>query len=52
MLSIFEIVALLLGLSAMFGWLNVRFVKLPHMIGLLVMALAVFIARLHQLKLN
>ncbi|MDW6020661.1 sodium:proton antiporter [Mesorhizobium sp. BAC0120] len=38
MLSIFEIVALLLGLSAMFGWLNVRFVKMPHMIGLLVMA--------------
>jgi CPA1 family monovalent cation:H+ antiporter len=40
MLSIFEIVALLLGLSAMFGWLNLRFVKLPHMIGLLVMAFA------------
>jgi Na+:H+ antiporter len=38
MLSIFEIVALLLGLSAMFGWLNVRFMKLPHMIGLLAMA--------------
>lgn len=40
MLSIFEIVALLLGLSAFFGWLNLRVLKLPHTIGLLVMAFA------------
>ena len=40
MLSIFEIAALLLSLSALFGWVNLRFLKLPHTIGLLIMALA------------
>jgi CPA1 family monovalent cation:H+ antiporter len=40
MLSIFEIAALLLSLSALFGWANLRFLKLPHTIGLLIMALA------------
>ncbi len=40
MLSLFEISAFLLVLSAAFGWLNVRVFKLPHTIGLLVMALA------------
>ncbi len=35
----FEIAALLLTLSALFGWLNVKVLKLPHTIGLLVMAL-------------
>ena len=40
MLSIFEIAALLLSLSALFGWFNLRFLKLPHTIGLLIMALA------------
>lgn len=40
MLSLFEIGAALLVLSAVFGWLNERFVGLPHVIGLLVMALA------------
>ncbi len=39
MLSIFEIVALLLVLSALFSWINHAFLKLPHTIGLLVMAL-------------
>ncbi len=38
--SIFEIAALLLTLSGVFGWLNLRFLKLPHTIGLLVMALS------------
>jgi CPA1 family monovalent cation:H+ antiporter len=38
MLSIFEIAALLLGLSALFGWFNLRVLKLPHTIGLLIMA--------------
>lgn len=38
-LSIFEIVALLLVLSAIFSWLNKVFFKLPHTIGLLVIAL-------------
>ncbi|KAB0681379.1 cation:proton antiporter [Aureimonas leprariae] len=40
MLSIFDIAALLLVLSALFGWLNHRFVRLPHAVGLLVMGLA------------
>lgn len=40
MLSIFEIAALLLGLSALFGWFNLRYLRLPHTIGLLIMALA------------
>jgi CPA1 family monovalent cation:H+ antiporter len=40
MLSIFEIASMLLGLSALFGWFNLRFLRLPHTIGLLIMALA------------
>ncbi len=39
MLSIFDMAALLLVLSAIFGWINRRFVGLPHVIGLLVMGL-------------
>jgi len=39
MLSLFEIAALLLVLSAVLSWLNRAFLKLPHTIGLLVMAL-------------
>lgn len=39
MLSIPEIIAALLTLSALFGWINLRFLKLPHTIGLLIMAL-------------
>ena len=38
-LSIFEIAALLLVLSGFFGWFNHTILKLPHTIGLLVMAL-------------
>ena len=38
-LSLFEIAALLLGLSALFGWLNHYVIHLPHTIGLVVMAL-------------
>lgn len=44
MLSLFEIGAVLLVLSATFGWLNDRFIGLPHVIGLLVMALAASMA--------
>jgi Na+:H+ antiporter len=40
MLSIFEIAALLLAISAFFGWINHVLLRLPHTIGLLVMALA------------
>ena len=39
MLTLFEIAALMLALSALFGWINHAFLKLPHTIGLLVMAL-------------
>ena len=40
MISIFDLIALLLVLSALFGWLNHRFLRLPHTIGLLLMGLA------------
>lgn len=40
MLSLLEISALLLTLSGLFGWLNHRYFKLPHTVGLLGMALA------------
>lgn len=46
MLSIFEIIALLLALSGLFGWANNYFLKLPHTIGLLLMALVSSIALL------
>ncbi len=39
MISIFDLIALLLVLSALFGWLNRRYVRLPHAVGLLVMGL-------------
>ena len=39
MLSIFELATLLLTLSAFFGWLNLRWLKLPHTIGLLLIGL-------------
>ncbi len=45
-LSLFEIAALLLALSALFGWFNHTVLKLPHTIGLLVMALVASIALL------
>ncbi|MEP3891217.1 MAG: sodium:proton antiporter [Hellea sp.] len=39
MLSLFEIAALLLVLSGLLSWVNHAYLKLPHTIGLLVMAL-------------
>lgn len=38
-MSIFTISAILIGLSALFGWLNHRYLHLPHTIGLVVIAL-------------
>lgn len=38
MLSIFELAALLLTLSAALGWINHKFLPMPHTIGLLVMS--------------
>ena len=39
--SIFNLVALLVTLAAVFGYINHRWVRLPHTIGLVVIALAV-----------
>ncbi|WP_349262441.1 sodium:proton antiporter [Geminicoccus sp.] len=39
MLSLFDLVAILLVLTALFGWLNQHIIRLPHTIGLLVMGL-------------
>ncbi len=40
MLSFFDIAALVLVLSAVFGWVNRRFIRLPPQIGLLILGLA------------
>ena len=37
----FDLVAVLFGLAALFGYINYRYLKLPHTIGLVVIALAV-----------
>lgn len=39
MLSAFDLIAILLVLTAALGWINHRFIRLPHTIGLLVMGL-------------
>ena len=39
-LSIFDIMAILLTLSAIFDYINHRYLRLPHTIGLVVIALA------------
>ena len=44
MLSFFDIAALVLVLSAVFGWVNRRFIRLPHQIGLLILGLAASLA--------
>ena len=41
MLSLLDLAAILLTLSALFGWLNHKYVPLPHSIGLLAMSLVV-----------
>lgn len=38
--STFDLIALLLVVSALLGWLNHRYVRLPHATGLLVLALS------------
>ena len=38
-LSAFDLIAMLLVLTATFGWINHRFIGLPHTIGMLVMGL-------------
>ncbi len=44
MLSFFDIAAVVLVLSAVFGWFNRRFIRLPHQIGLLILGLAASLA--------
>ena len=44
MLSFFDLIAILLCLSALFGWMNHRFVHLPNSVGLLVMGLVASLA--------
>ena len=39
MLSAFDLIAILLVLTAAFGWVSHRIIQLPHTIGLLVMGL-------------
>jgi len=39
-MTIFEAASILVGLSALFGYLNYRFIRLPHTIGMVVMAVA------------
>jgi monovalent cation:H+ antiporter, CPA1 family len=41
MFSLLDLAAILLTLSALFGWLNHKFVPLPHSIGVLAMSLVV-----------
>ena len=43
-MTLFDIMAVLLGLSAAFGFVNHRFIGLPHTIGLVVMAMTASIA--------
>ena len=45
-MSIFDIAALLVGLAAVFGYVNHRFLRLPQSIGLLVIALVASLALL------
>ncbi len=44
--SIFNLVALLITLAAVFGWVNHRWLRLPHSIGLVLIALVVSLALL------
>jgi len=39
-MNVFEISSILIGLSALFGFINYRYLRLPHTIGLVLIALA------------
>ena len=45
-MSLFEIGAVLIGLSALFGYINHRYLRAPHTIGLVLVALAASLAML------
>ena len=42
----FDVIAVLLGLAALFGYVNHKLLRLPHSIGLVVIALAVSLGAL------
>ena len=44
--SVFNLIALLITLAALFGYVNYRWLRLPHTIGLVVIALAVSVVAL------
>jgi monovalent cation:H+ antiporter, CPA1 family len=43
-LSVFDLIAVLLVLTAVFGWINHVVIRLPHTIGLLLMGLVASLA--------
>ena len=45
-MRLFDIIAILIGLSAIFSWLNHRFLRLPTAIGLMLIALVMSLAML------
>ena len=45
-MTLFEVGALLIGLSALFGYVNYRYLRVPHTIGLVLIALAASLALL------
>jgi CPA1 family monovalent cation:H+ antiporter len=49
-LSIFDLIAVLLVLTATFGWFNHVVIRLPHTIGLLVMGLAASLFLIFRLQ--
>lgn len=51
-MDLFDIIAVLISLSAAFSWFNARFLKLPTAIGLMMMALALSLALLLPLPLS
>ncbi|MBK5970076.1 MULTISPECIES: cation:proton antiporter [Thiorhodovibrio] len=51
-MNLFDVIAVLISLSAVFSWFNARFLKLPTAIGLMMMALALSLVLLLPLPLS
>ncbi|MBK1648417.1 cation:proton antiporter [Rhabdochromatium marinum] len=51
-MNLFDIIAVLISLSAVFSWVNARFLKLPTAIGLMMLALGLSLTLLLPLPLN
>ena len=45
MMTIYDLIAVFLVLTATFAWINHRLIRLPHTIGLLVMGLVASLGR-------